>query len=211
MPARPSPITGSARALPLSRPLSRHLALRRHRQHHPVRGGGDGRARRSRLCEGEVHEPLLVRVAVPGDRLILVVGRNPRGPKSPPSPPRCSRSPPGCCGRRGRARAGVRGCLPAAWHRSPPARRGAGIPLERSGLSAPSRRGRRNRHFRAGGAGGPFHRRAGSGPFEVGERPFFVLRHADRYRSRAENALLDMVRADQPAGASLAGTSAGGS
>lgn len=164
------------------------------------------------FVEGEVHEPLLVRVAVPGDRLILVVGRD-------------------------HPWAGIAALSPALLTQSAWVLREAGSGTRQVFEDACRRLGTDPRQLDVvlefpsneavlsaveAGAGATvisaLVAQAGLStgalvqvPFEVGERPFFVLRHADRYRSRAENALLDMVRADQPAGASLAGTSAGGS
>lgn len=152
------------------------------------------------FVEGEVNEPLLVRIAVPGDRLILVVGPNhPWAGRATLSADMLPLSPwvlrePG---------SGTRQVFEDACRERGLDPRALDVVLEfpsnEAVLSA----------VEAGAGATVISELVAKGglstgslvrvPFDVGERPFFVLRHADRYRSRAENALLDLVRENQTA------------
>lgn len=151
------------------------------------------------FVEGEVNAPLLVRIAVPGDRLILVVGRDhpwAGGGDIPATALAASNwvlREPG---------SGTRQVFEDACREAGVDPRTLNVVLEfpsnEAVLSAV-----------AAGAGatviselvaeaglstGMLKQVPMSVGANFGARPFFVLRHADRYRSKAENALLDLVR-----------------
>lgn len=150
------------------------------------------------FVEGEVNEPLLVRIAVPGDRLILVVGRNHKwagrddiSPAMLPLSPWVLREP----------GSGTRQVFEDACRQRGLDPRALDVVLE-----FPSNEAVLSAVEAGAGATVISELVAQAGlstgalvrvPFDVEDRPFFVLRHADRYRSKAENALLDLVRADQ--------------
>ncbi|MBA4790900.1 MAG: LysR family transcriptional regulator [Rhizobiales bacterium] len=150
------------------------------------------------FVEGGVSEAPLVRLAVPGDRLVLVVGRDhPWAGRSDISPADLLATDwvlrERGSGTRQVFEDGCRayGVDPKALHVA------LEFPSNEAVLSAV-----------AAGAGATVISElvVGAGlatgqlslvPLEFPERPFFILRHVDRYRSRAEEALLDLMRGDR--------------
>ncbi|TCT06117.1 LysR substrate-binding domain-containing protein [Aquabacter spiritensis] len=153
--------------------------------------------------EGEVNEPLLVKVALPGDRLVLVVGA---------AHAWADRSPDGASG------FDPARLLETAWvlreHGSGTRQAfedrcrdlGLAPSLLRVALEFPSNEAVLSAV--AAGAGATviseLVARAGLAagdlrlvPFDLPERTFLLLRHADRYRSKAETAFVEMVRSPQ--------------
>lgn len=152
------------------------------------------------FVEGEVSEAPLVRLAVPGDRLVLVVGRgHPWAGRSALAPEELAATD-WVMRERG---SGTRQVFEDGCRTYGVDPRTLNVALEfpsnEAVLSAV-----------AAGAGATVISalvvEAGlkTGmlchvPLAFPERPFFILRHADRYRSHAEEALLDLIREDRRA------------
>lgn len=191
--------------------LPRHL--HRFRQHYPRIGlklmiGNTAQVTDAVLAgsadlgfvEGEVDDPLLVRLAVPGDRLVLVVGAGHPAAQRPVIAVGELSELEWVLRERG---SGTRQVFEAAL-------RGYGLDPERLrvALEMPSNEAVRSAVEAGAGATVISHLVATPGlqagtlvRCELGfpERAFFAIRHRDRGRGKAEEALLDLVRAERRA------------
>lgn len=152
------------------------------------------------FVEGEVDDPLLVRLAVPGDRLVLVVGAGHPAAQRPVFAVGELSELEWVLRERG---SGTRQVFEAAL-------RGYGLDPERLrvALEMPSNEAVRSAVEAGAGATVISHLVATPGlqagtlvRCELGfpKRGFFAIRHRDRGRGKAEEALLDLVRAERRA------------
>lgn len=147
------------------------------------------------FVEGEVNEALLVRIAVPGDKLVLVVGRDhPWAGRTGLMPEEFSASPWVLRERGSGTRQVFESCCRALRCDPRTLKVALELPSNEAVLSAVAAGAGATAiselAAEAGLAAGTLRAVA----FDFPRRPFFALRHADRYRSKAEDAFLNLVR-----------------